>query len=72
MYLGIAGNLANDKSHIEIGLSIHDGTYSIDFSVKRLHFPNNEADGDLIANFITETIMDFSKGTSLYSFILST
>jgi len=62
MYIGIAGNLAPDKSLLEVGLSIHDATYSIDFSIKHLHFPNKEVDPDQIASFILETIMDFSKG----------
>lgn len=65
MYIGIAGNLSPDKKLIEVGLSIHDATYSIDFSVKHLHFPNNEPDADLIAKFIIETITDFSKGASI-------
>jgi hypothetical protein len=64
MYVGIAGNLAPDKSFLEIGLSIHDATYSIDFSIKHLHFPNNDPKPDQIADFILETIMDFSKGPS--------
>ncbi|KAG8764940.1 hypothetical protein FRC16_008215, partial [Serendipita sp. 398] len=61
MYIGIAGNLAADKSYIEIGLSIHDATYSIDFSIKHLRFPNNEPNADEIARFVIETIKDFSK-----------
>ena len=67
MYLGIAGNLATDKSTLEVGLSIHDATYSIDFSVKHLHFPNNEPNAKAIADFILNTIMDFSRGTSTRS-----
>ncbi|KAG8835729.1 hypothetical protein FRC17_001520 [Serendipita sp. 399] len=61
MYLGIAGNLASDKSYIEIGLSIHDATYSIDFSIKHLRFPNNEPDATLIQKFVVDTIVEFSK-----------
>lgn len=66
MYLGIAGNLHPTKESIEIGLSIHDATYSIDFSVKHLHFPNKEVDPKLIADFVLETIMEFSKGTLIF------
>lgn len=62
MYIGIAGNLAPDKSLVELGFSIHDATYSIDFSIKHLHFPNNEVDGGLIATYVIDTIKDFSKG----------
>ena len=62
MYIGIAGNLAPNKSYLEVGLSIHDATYSVDFSVKRLHFPNNEVEPDTIATFIIETISEFSTG----------
>jgi glycosyltransferase involved in cell wall biosynthesis len=61
MYIGIAGNLAVDKSTLEIGLSIHDATYSIDFSIKHLHFPNNEPEPKAIADFIISTIIEFSK-----------
>ncbi|CAG7854241.1 Trehalose phosphorylase {ECO:0000312/EMBL:ABR88135.1}; AltName: Full=Trehalose synthase {ECO:0000250/UniProtKB:O75003}; Short=TSase {ECO:0000250/UniProtKB:O75003}; Flags: Precursor [Serendipita indica DSM 11827] len=61
MYIGIAGNLATDKSTLEIGLSIHDATYSIDFSIKHLHFPNNEPEPKAIADFIINTIIEFSK-----------
>jgi hypothetical protein len=62
MYLGIAGNLSPDKSLIEIGLSIHDATYSIDFSIKHLHFPNCEPNPKEIADFVIQTITEFSKG----------
>lgn len=69
MYIGISGILAADKSLIEIGLSIHDATYSVDFSVKHLHFPNNIPDATLIATFIIDTITEFSKGSAmLYAF----
>ncbi|CAG8670016.1 16449_t:CDS:2, partial [Acaulospora colombiana] len=61
MYLGIAGNLAPDKSMLEVGLSIHDATYSIDFSIKHIRFPNCEPNPTAIADFIVQTIKDFSK-----------
>lgn len=61
MYIGIAGNLSPDKSVMEIGLSIHDATYSVDFSVKHLHFANGAPNADEIAQFVIQTIKDFSK-----------
>lgn len=61
MYIGIAGILSPDKTVMEIGLSIHDATYSVDFSVKHLHFANNEPNADEIATFVIQTIKDFSK-----------
>jgi hypothetical protein len=66
MYIGIAGNLSPNKNSVEVGFSIHDATYSIDFSVKHIHPPpNKQLDGAMIADFIIETIQEFSKGICL-------
>jgi len=62
MYLGIAGNLASDNTHIEIGLSIHDSTYTTDYSVRHVHFENAKVDSKTISDFIITSITAFSNG----------
>jgi len=62
MYLGIAGNLAADKTYIEIGMSIHDSTYTTDYSVRHVHFENEKVDSKVISDFIIASITAFSNG----------
>lgn len=62
MYLGIAGNLAADKTYIEIGMSIHDSTYTTDYSVRHVHFENAEVNAKAISDFIITSITAFSNG----------
>lgn len=62
MYIGIAGNLAEDGSYYEIGLSIHDSIYSTDFAVRRVHFANNQVNAKEITDFIIQQIVSYSTG----------
>lgn len=62
MYLGIAGNLAADNTYIEIGLSIHDSTYTTDYAVRHVHFENEKVNPKAISDFIITSITAFSNG----------
>lgn len=62
MYIGIAGNLATDKTYIEIGLSIHDSTYTTDYAVRHVHFEDAKINSKAISDFIITSIIAFSNG----------
>jgi len=67
MYVGIAVNPLPDGS-CEIGLSTHDGSYSTDFSVKKLKFKETPEHSIQIENHIVRTLIDFST-EHLFKFV---
>jgi len=60
MYVGIAGNVLPDGSGIELGLSIHDSYYSVDFSIKELKFTETPEHSIQIENHLIRQLIDFS------------
>src|SRR5438067_13801369 len=62
MYAGIAVIFVNDIA--EVGLSIHDGTYSIDFSVENFPIPPDAKEEDMasvIEKYVIDQLNKFSS-----------
>lgn len=61
MYVGLSANILSDNS-IEIGISIHDGTYSVDFSVKQIIL-NGHPSTELVTieNYVIKSLVAFSN-----------
>lgn len=70
MYAGLSAQLLPDGSGVEVGLSIHDGSYPVDFSVQLLYFANNPGlkTSELLEDHIVTQIIEFSED-HLFKFI---
>lgn len=60
LYVGIAANLRG-KDTLEIGTSIHDGVYSIDFCIHTLKLKPNESIAEIIKIDALDTIQKYSR-----------
>jgi hypothetical protein len=61
MYAGIAGNVLPDGVTAEIGISIHDGSYTIDYTSEKIKCTQHPSKAPgVIENFVLKALMQFS------------
>lgn len=60
LYVGAAAKMIDEKT-VQVGISIHDGVYSVDFCVHTLHISPGESIADALKADAVETINKYSK-----------
>lgn len=61
MYAGIAANILSDGLSVEVGISIHDGSYTIDYCTDKIKLTQHptKAPG-VVENYVIKALMQFS------------
>jgi glycosyltransferase involved in cell wall biosynthesis len=69
MYAGFACNIDEATKTIEIGIAVHDGDYSIDYSIQKIQYNDSPlSSGALIVDHITRQLRHISK-EHLFKFV---
>ncbi|KAG8926435.1 hypothetical protein FRC01_008871 [Tulasnella sp. 417] len=69
MYAGFACNVDEAAKTIEIGIAVHDGDYSIDYSIQKIQYNDSPlSSGPLMVDHITRQLRHISK-EHLFKFV---
>ncbi|KAF8751454.1 Glycosyl transferases group 1 [Rhizoctonia solani] len=61
MYAGIAANILSDGLTVEVGISIHDGSYTIDYCTDKIKCTQHPSKAPgVVENYVIKSIMQFS------------
>jgi len=61
MYTGIAANVLPDNLTIEVGISIHDGSYTIDYVSEKIKLAQHPSKAPgVVENYVIKALMQFS------------
>lgn len=69
MYAGFGSNVDEAAKSIEIGIAVHDGDYSVDYSIQKIQYNDSpEKSGALIVDHITRQLRHIAK-EHLFKFV---